>query len=137
MIHRAVEVFVGLASGLFVFAATLVDAQQAATAGATRPNLKVLQALPEAQLFPLMSLHSDSLGVRCDYCHVRAKPDFSKTPSNAGARRVRSISSPNRGESAPLPGRPRPISAWRRAVRQPSAQRLRAVPSAGQTSLGR
>jgi hypothetical protein len=58
--------------------------QQAGSAGATRPNLRVLQALPEAQLFPLMNLVADSLGVRCDYCHVQAKPDFTKTPSNAG-----------------------------------------------------
>src|SRR6187401_1735636 len=59
-------------------------AQQPGSAGATRPNLRVLQALPEAQLFPLMNLLADSLGVRCDYCHVQAKPDFSKTPSNGG-----------------------------------------------------
>jgi hypothetical protein len=44
----------------------------------------VLQSLPEAQLFPLMNLISTSLGVRCDYCHVQATPDFTKTPSNAG-----------------------------------------------------
>ena len=65
----------------------VVVAQQPAQptlAGATRPNLKVLQTLPEAQLFPLMNLVSDSLGVRCDYCHVQDKPDFSKTPSNLG-----------------------------------------------------
>jgi len=58
--------------------------QQSGTAGATRPNLRVLQTLPEAQLFPLMNLVADSLGVRCDYCHVQAKPDFTKTPSNLG-----------------------------------------------------
>jgi len=61
-----------------------VGAQQAGSAGASRPNLRVLQALPEAQLFPLMNLIADSLGVRCDYCHVQSKPDFSKTPSNLG-----------------------------------------------------
>lgn len=59
-------------------------AQEAASAGATRPNLRVLQALPEAQLFPLMNLLADSLGVRCDYCHVQVKPDFTKTPANVG-----------------------------------------------------
>jgi photosynthetic reaction center cytochrome c subunit len=59
-------------------------AQQPASAGATRPNLRVLQALPESQLFSLMNLLADSLGVRCDYCHVQATPDFSKTPSNVG-----------------------------------------------------
>jgi len=59
-------------------------AQQPATAGATRPKLRVLQALPESQLFPLMNLLADSLGVRCDYCHVQEAPDLTRTPSNVG-----------------------------------------------------
>ena len=67
-----------------VIAAAAAAPQQPASAGATRPNLRVLQALPEAQLFPLMNLLADSLGVQCDYCHVQATPDFSRTPSNVG-----------------------------------------------------
>jgi hypothetical protein len=59
-------------------------AQQPGSAGATRPKLEVLQALPEAQLFPLMNLIATSLGVGCDYCHVQANPDLSRTPSNVG-----------------------------------------------------
>ena len=59
-------------------------AQQPGSAGATRPKLEVLQSLPEAQLFSLMNLVATSLGVRCDYCHVQANPDLSRTPSNAG-----------------------------------------------------
>jgi hypothetical protein len=59
-------------------------AQQPGSAGATRPKLEVLQSLPEAQLFPLMNLVATSLGVRCDYCHVQANPDLSRTPSNVG-----------------------------------------------------
>lgn len=59
-------------------------AQQPQSAGTARPNLRVLQALPESQLFPVMNLIADSLGVRCDYCHVQAAPDLSKTPSNVG-----------------------------------------------------
>src|SRR5215208_5581190 len=59
-------------------------AQQPGSAGATRPKLEVLQSLPEGQLFPLMNLVATSLGVRCDYCHVQANPDLSRTPSNAG-----------------------------------------------------
>jgi len=59
-------------------------AQQPGSAGAARPNLKVLQALPESQLFPMMNLLADSLGVRCDYCHVQATPDLTRTPSNVG-----------------------------------------------------
>jgi hypothetical protein len=59
-------------------------AQQPGSAGAKRPNLRVLQALPESQLFLMMNLLADSLGVRCDYCHVQATPDLAKTPSNVG-----------------------------------------------------
>jgi hypothetical protein len=59
-------------------------AQQPGSAGEKRPKLEVLQSLPEAQLFPLMNLVATSLGVRCDYCHVQANPDLSRTPSNLG-----------------------------------------------------
>jgi hypothetical protein len=65
-------------------AGPIAAAQQPGSAGATRPNLRVLQALPESQLFPLMNLLADSLGVRCDYCHVQVSPDFARTPSNVG-----------------------------------------------------
>ena len=58
--------------------------RQPATAGATRPKLRVLQTLPESQLFPLMNLVADSLGVRCDYCHVQVAPDLTQTPANVG-----------------------------------------------------
>jgi photosynthetic reaction center cytochrome c subunit len=64
--------------------ATEAAAQPAAAAGATRPKLQVLQALPESQLFPLMNLVATSLGVQCDYCHVQEAPNLSKTPSNVG-----------------------------------------------------
>lgn len=59
-------------------------AQQPGSAGEKRPNLRVLQALPESQLFSLMNLIADSLGVKCDYCHVQEKPDLTKSPSNVG-----------------------------------------------------
>ena len=61
-----------------------IAAQQPGTAGEKRPKLEVLKSLPESQLFPLMNLVATSLGVRCDYCHVQANPDLSKTPSNLG-----------------------------------------------------
>ena len=77
-----------LALTIIVTAAIVVPpeaaARQAGTAGATRPRLRVLQALPEAQLFPIMNLVADSLGVRCDYCHVQDKPDLTRTPANVG-----------------------------------------------------
>ena len=70
---------------LFVIAVvSAAEAQQPGSAGATRPKLQVLQALPEQQLFILMNLVADSLGVRCDYCHVQSKPDLTRTPANVG-----------------------------------------------------
>src|SRR5262245_57726969 len=69
---------------VFVLAASSAGAQQAGTAGANRPKLQVLQALPEAQLFLLMNLVADSLRVRRDYCHVQVKPNLTRTPSNLG-----------------------------------------------------
>lgn len=49
-----------------------------------RPNLQVLTKVPESQLFPMMNAIADSLGVRCDYCHVRVNPDPTKTWSLGG-----------------------------------------------------
>src|SRR4029078_9736000 len=63
---------------------TTAVAQPPPAAGANRPKPQVLQALPESQLFPWMTLLADSLGVRCYYCHVQATPDFTRTPSNLG-----------------------------------------------------
>jgi hypothetical protein len=37
----------------------------------TRKNIKVLNGLPESQLFPVMNLMATSLEVKCDYCHVK------------------------------------------------------------------
>ncbi|MDQ1592688.1 MAG: photosynthetic reaction center cytochrome c subunit [Pyrinomonadaceae bacterium] len=39
----------------------------------TRKNIQVLKGLPESQLFPLMNLVAVSLGVKCDFCHVKQK----------------------------------------------------------------
>jgi hypothetical protein len=69
---------------LLLLVPSAAAAQQPGSAGATRPRLEVLQALPEAQLFPLMNLVATSLGVGCEYCHVQANPDLARTPSNVG-----------------------------------------------------
>lgn len=37
----------------------------------TRKNIRVLQGLPESQLFMAMNSIAQSLGVHCDYCHVK------------------------------------------------------------------
>jgi Photosynthetic reaction centre cytochrome C subunit len=39
----------------------------------TRKNIQVLKGLPESQLFPVMNFVSASLGVKCDFCHVKQK----------------------------------------------------------------
>lgn len=37
----------------------------------TRKNIQILKGLPERDLFPLMNFISTSMGVRCNFCHVR------------------------------------------------------------------
>ncbi|HYY56116.1 MAG TPA: c-type cytochrome, partial [Pyrinomonadaceae bacterium] len=37
----------------------------------TRKNIQVLKGLPSSQLFSLMNFVGASLGVKCDYCHVK------------------------------------------------------------------
>ncbi len=50
-------------------------AQQEETVERTRKNILVLKGLPESQLFPVMNFIGDSLGVHCDYCHVKKGTD--------------------------------------------------------------
>jgi photosynthetic reaction center cytochrome c subunit len=38
-----------------------------------RKNIHVLKGLPDSQLFLLMNFVGDSLGVNCDYCHVKGE----------------------------------------------------------------
>ena len=61
-----------------------VQAASEPPAATRRPNLQVLTTVPESQLFPMMNAIADSLGVRCDHCHVRVSPDPTKTWSLAG-----------------------------------------------------
>ena len=85
MMNRMARSWCGLSIVIATAAAApTAAAQQPGSAGATRPSLRVLQALPESQLFILMNVLSDSLGVRCDYCHVQATPDLTRTPWNVG-----------------------------------------------------
>ncbi|HKR63593.1 MAG TPA: photosynthetic reaction center cytochrome c subunit family protein [Thermoanaerobaculia bacterium] len=37
----------------------------------SRPSIRVLKTLHESELFPVMNVIADSLGVHCDYCHVK------------------------------------------------------------------
>src|SRR6185436_2311508 len=38
-----------------------------------RKNIQVLKGLPDSQLFLVMNFVGDSLGVNCDYCHVKGE----------------------------------------------------------------
>src|SRR5918911_4536195 len=38
-----------------------------------RKNIQVLKGMPDSQLLPVMNLIADSLGVQCNYCHVRVQ----------------------------------------------------------------
>ena len=74
-------------AGLALVASVFVAGRAARVSGAapqaqgdkpveqTRKNIKVLKGLPESQLFPLMNFVSASLGVRCDFCHVKQGKD--------------------------------------------------------------
>jgi hypothetical protein len=69
---------------LAIAAAQAPSAPSEPPAAIRRPNLQVLTTVPESQLFPMMNAIADSLGVRCDFCHVRVSPDPTKTWSLAG-----------------------------------------------------
>ena len=71
-------------------AAALVVAQQSAKPAPaqtpqlvdqTRKNIQVLKGLPESQIFPLMNFVATSLGVGCEYCHVK---NSGKNPQTGG-----------------------------------------------------
>jgi len=63
---------------------------------ATRKNIKALQDLPESQLFLAMNFISDSLGVHCDYCHVKSGDKWlwasdEKPPKATGLAMIRMV----------------------------------------------
>ena len=60
-----------LLAAVLCFAAAPLVAQEP-TIAQTRPNVKVLKDLTEYELFLEMNFLADSLGVHCDYCHVKA-----------------------------------------------------------------
>jgi photosynthetic reaction center cytochrome c subunit len=74
--------FVRISVAIFVFA--IGQAATEPPAASRRPNLQVLKTVPESQLFPMMNAIADSLGVNCDYCHVRAPQDPKKPPTVVG-----------------------------------------------------
>lgn len=46
-------------------------APQEKTVDQTRKNIQALKGLPDSQLLSVMNIFAASLGVRCDFCHVR------------------------------------------------------------------
>src|SRR5262245_45499339 len=74
--------FVQAVSAMLAIAAAQVPSEP--PAAIRRPNLRVLTTVPESQLFLMMNAIADSLGVRCDYCHMRPSPDPAKTWYSAG-----------------------------------------------------
>lgn len=76
--HRAGRLFV-LALGFSLCALSAVDLSHAEDAAKPPPaetaakhykNIKVLKQLPADQLVPTMRFFTQSLGVRCSFCHV-------------------------------------------------------------------
>src|SRR5437763_13327294 len=67
------------ASALLTFSLAEVaepqTAQQEKPVERTRKNIQVLKGLPESQLFMVMNSIGQSLGVHCDYCHVKNGTD--------------------------------------------------------------
>lgn len=61
--------------GLMLAAAHQAGGQEDKPVEQTAKNIKVLNGLPSSKLFPVMNFFSDSLGVRCAYCHVQLGPE--------------------------------------------------------------
>ena len=85
-------VFAGV---LFSIVSVLVQAQPGAPprVPGRRPiprprNLRVLKNLPPGQLIPVMQEYSASLGVDCDFCHVRGAFDRDDKPTKRTARQM-------------------------------------------------
>jgi len=54
-------------------------------------NIKVLKGVPADQIFPSMQFITASLGVECEYCHVRGDRglDFEKTTKRRKSPRAK------------------------------------------------
>jgi photosynthetic reaction center cytochrome c subunit len=60
----------------------------AKTAGEQFKNIQVLKDIPADQLIPSMQFIAGSLGVECDFCHVRGAFDKDDKPEKATARKM-------------------------------------------------
>ena len=77
---------------MLLLVALLAQAPADRPAGDTRKHLQVLQAVPESQLFLAMNAMAQSLGVGCEYCHVRDRDRYQwerdDKPKKAAGRRM-------------------------------------------------
>ena len=75
-----------LLATLFAFARKPTPSQP--TAAQQFKNIQVLKKLPASQLIPVMREISASLGVRCDFCHVRGAFQKDTKPTKRIARQM-------------------------------------------------
>lgn len=77
-------------------AVSILRAQSGADAPKPKPkttqeafkNIQVLKDLPPGQLIPAMQFITSSLGVECDFCHVRGAFDKDDKPTKVTARKM-------------------------------------------------
>lgn len=58
------------------------------TAAQEFKNIQVLQELPADQLKPAMKTYGQSLGVGCDFCHLRTSASDDSKPQKRAARQM-------------------------------------------------
>ncbi|HEY7547371.1 MAG TPA: c-type cytochrome [Blastocatellia bacterium] len=63
-------------------------APQEKTVEQTRKNIQSLKGLPDSQLIPVMNMFSASLGVRCDFCHVRVGNEWAYDKDDKKAKQT-------------------------------------------------
>ncbi len=90
-------IFVTAAAAIvFSIAGSALRAQSGADAPKPKPkttqeaykNIQVLKDLPPGQLIPAMQFITSSLGVECDFCHVRGAFDKDDKPNKKTARKM-------------------------------------------------
>src|SRR5579863_4668896 len=94
---RVYAIMVGAALTIVLWpAGTIVRAQSGEAAPKPTPkttqeafkNIQVLKDLPPGQLIPAMQFITSSLGVECDFCHVRGAFDKDDKPTKKTARKM-------------------------------------------------
>lgn len=63
-------------------------APQEKTVDQTRKNIQALKGLPDSQLLSVMNMFAASLGVRCDFCHVRTGNEWAYDKDDKKAKQT-------------------------------------------------